>query len=187
MTIERARIRDLSRLMSLVLRHQPETLGLQLDVDGWTSTAELVAAIRASGEQWRELEEADLQMVIDSTDKQRREISDGRIRAVYGDSLDVEATRGASVPPRILFHGTSPTAVAAILREGLRSMARQFVHLSTDRKTAVQVGRRSSPSPSILTVRAYDAHLQGIPFHKVEARIWQARAIPAAYITVDDS
>jgi putative RNA 2'-phosphotransferase len=187
MAIERARIRDLSRLMSLVLRHQPETLGLRLDADGWTSTAGLVAAIRSCGEKWRGLEEADLQTVVDSSDKKRHEISDGRIRAVYGHSLDVEATRAASVPPPVLFHGTSPTAVAAILRQGLRPMARQFVHLSTDRETAVQVGRRSSPSPTILSVRAYDAHLQGIPFHKVEARIWQARAIPAAYVTTDDS
>jgi putative RNA 2'-phosphotransferase len=66
-------------------------------------------------------------------------------------------------------------------------MARQFVHLSTDRDTAIEVGRRSGGPPSILSARAYDAHPQGVVSHRIEARIWQARAVPAASIAVEDA
>ena len=32
----------ISRFLSLVLRHQPETIGIQLDENGWTDVSELI-------------------------------------------------------------------------------------------------------------------------------------------------
>jgi putative RNA 2'-phosphotransferase len=56
-------------------------------------------------------------------------------------------------PPATLYHGASWTAVAALLREGLRKTRRHHVHLSADLPTAITVGRRHG-EPVVLAVEA---------------------------------
>ena len=182
MGLDRSDLRDLSRLLSLVLRHKPETLGLQLDPAGWVGIPVLIAALRQADRRWGTVGLGDLEAVAGAFDKKRHEIADGRIRAAYGHSIQVEAAPAPSVPPDLLYHGTSPDAAGAILRDGLRPMSRQRVHLSTDTATAIEVGRRKSDNPVILIVRATAAHGSGILFYEVDRRIWQADAIPPQYI-----
>ena len=40
--MERKEHKRMSKFMSLVLRHQPELIGLELDKNGWAKTAELI-------------------------------------------------------------------------------------------------------------------------------------------------
>ena len=40
--ISEKQITKISKFLSLVLRHQPETIGVQLDQSGWTDIAELI-------------------------------------------------------------------------------------------------------------------------------------------------
>ncbi|MBX9267142.1 RNA 2'-phosphotransferase, partial [Chromobacterium violaceum] len=74
---------DHSRFLSLVLRHQPETIGLQLDDQGWADIGELLARLAAKG---RNLGRKQLEKIVLDNDKQRFAISeDGlRIRANQG-------------------------------------------------------------------------------------------------------
>ena len=77
----------LSRRLSLVLRHRPETAGLTLDANGWVPVADLLAALRLS--------RADLDMIVENNDKSRFAIArrdDGTdwIRASQGHSRRVE-------------------------------------------------------------------------------------------------
>ena len=39
----------ISKFLSLVLRHQPEKIGLSLDQSGWASTPQLIEASRSRG------------------------------------------------------------------------------------------------------------------------------------------
>jgi putative RNA 2'-phosphotransferase len=87
--------------------------------------------------------------MIARSDKVRFEIKDDKIRALYGHSYSYSSSipftkiqKIASKPPDILYHGTSPSAVKNIMSEGLRLMNRHYVHLSTDKNTALQVGKR---------------------------------------------
>ena len=43
------RIRQISRLLSYVLRHRPEHVGVSLDGGGWTSIEELLQRLNACG------------------------------------------------------------------------------------------------------------------------------------------
>ena len=43
----------ISKFLSLVLRHQPEKIGLSLDQSGWASTPQLIEASRRSGFEFR--------------------------------------------------------------------------------------------------------------------------------------
>ncbi|QQS11552.1 MAG: RNA 2'-phosphotransferase [Rhodospirillales bacterium] len=181
--IDPADLTALSRAMSHALRHAPAAYGLTLAADGSAPLDDLVAALREAHSRWSALEEADLRAAIDASEKKRHAIEDGRIRARYGHSAAVDIARDPTPPPAILFHGTSPDAVASILDAGLRPMARRQVHLSADRDTALRVGRRKSAAPAILVVRALAAHGAGVAFFEVDDRIWLADAIPPGFIT----
>jgi putative RNA 2'-phosphotransferase len=180
--MEKKDLRDLSRLVSHALRHEPAAYGLKLDSEGWVAIDAFIAAMRASSPRWRDVTVADLKAIGGAFEKKRHEIAHGRIRASYGHSVEAALERTASEPPTVLYHGTSPEAAEAIAREGLRPMKRTHVHLSTDLNGAREVGLRKSATPVLLCVRALDAHAQGHRFYRVDGRVWLADAIPPAFL-----
>lgn len=172
----------LSKTMSHALRHEPERYGLQLDEAGWTSLAELLTGLRQHRSEWQALTEADVQAVLERPGKKRFERQGGRIRALYGHSVDKPVAKEAVEPPAFLYHGTTATTARIIRSEGLKPMQRQYVHLSTDRETAREVGRRRAEEPVILTIRAGAAYRDGHRFYHGNQSIWLADHVPPEYI-----
>jgi putative RNA 2'-phosphotransferase len=171
----------LSKRLSLVLRHRPETAGLTLDANGWVPVAELLGALRIS--------RAELDVVVDNNDKARFAIATGadgveRIRAQQGHSRRVQVDLGLppAEPPAVLFHGTPRTNLAPILREGLLPRSRQHVHLSPDVATALVVGRRRTADVVVLMVEAGAMAAAGHVFHRSQNGVWLTAAVPAGFI-----
>ena len=79
---------QISKLISLVLRHHPEKLGLTLDDHGWADTKALIRAINAI--QPFDLEQ--LEIIVQTDNKQRYAFSPdkARIRANQGHSIPVD-------------------------------------------------------------------------------------------------
>lgn len=173
---------QLSKTMSHALRHAPWLYELEIDEEGWTAVEPFLLALRQHRQAWRNLSEADLQRVVQQSSKKRYEMADGRIRALYGHSLDGRIVKQTAVPPNILYHGTAPATAEIILREGLKPMSRQYVHLSADTEMAQQVGSRKDNAPLILCVHALQAHQAGFAFYKGNERVWLADSVPANYI-----
>jgi putative RNA 2'-phosphotransferase len=172
----------LSRTISHALRHKPDQYGLTLDEEGWVAVPDLLAALTARRREWQHLDEEDLRTMMVQADKQRFELRDGRIRAFYGHSVPQKVERVPATPPPVLFHGTTPQAAAFIRREGLRPMRRQYVHLSADEATALQVGRRRTGSPVLLKIDAERAARNGVAFYLGNDMVWLADAIPPEFI-----
>lgn len=172
----------LSKTVSHALRHEPWLYELELDNEGWVSLPSLLGCLRAEREEWGELVEADLVAMIDSSEKRRHEILEGRIRAIYGHSIPQRLSRTPSSPPAVLFHGTSPTSIDSIKQEGLKPMNRQNVHLSCDEATAKDVGRRKSKDAVVLRVNAGSAFERGIAFYEGNEKVWLADAVPSQFI-----
>ncbi|MDR3510263.1 MAG: RNA 2'-phosphotransferase [Caulobacteraceae bacterium] len=173
---------NLSRAVSHALRHEPWLYELELDEAGWVPVDALLAALRAENSSWASLSQADLAQMIARSDKKRHELNDGRIRALYGHSTPQRLLREPAEPPSVLYHGTSPETAEQIVREGLKPMGRQYVHLSIDTATAEQVGRRKAKAPVIMRVKAEAAHVGGVPFYRGNDLVWLADAIPPAFI-----
>lgn len=147
----------------------------------------LLAALQEKGGSWSELSRDRIEAMMAAADKQRYELEGGRIRAVYGHSLPGRLARLPAAPPVLLYHGTPPRAATRILEEGLKPMGRQYVHLSVDRETAGEVGRRRDPAPVILRVASAAAHDAGVVFYAGNDRVWLADFVPAAYISAAGS
>lgn len=176
---------DLSRVVSHALRHEPWVYELELDGQGWVTLVSLVQALRVE-RGWGSLTVADVEAMVAGSSKQRHEIRDGRIRALYGHSVPGRVERTAAGPPRWLFHGTSPSAAEVIGVDGLRPMGRQFVHLSVDRDTARAVGSRKSDLPVILRVDARAAAEAGVAFYAGNKMVWLADFVPPKFVAADD-
>jgi putative RNA 2'-phosphotransferase len=61
-------------------------------------------------------------------------------------------------------------------------MGRQYVHLSIDGDTAAAVGRRKSPNPIVLLVRAKGAWQTGLPFYIGNEKVWLADRVARQFI-----
>lgn len=173
--------KNISKFLSLILRHAPDTIGLTLDKNGWADVATLLERAAAHGKR---ITPAQLQEVVASNDKQRFAFSaDGRaIRASQGHSLkSVDLELAPAVPPAILYHGTASRFITSIRQSGLKAQARRHVHLSAERATAVSVGARYGV-PVVLSVRAGDMHAQGQLFYQSDNGVWLTDAVPLRFI-----
>jgi putative RNA 2'-phosphotransferase len=168
-----------SKFLSLILRHQPEVIGLTLDDAGW---ADIDTLIRLS-QPHKPLTRALIEQVVAENCKQRFAISeDGRrIRANQGHSIEVDLGFLPVTPPTLLYHGTATRFVDAIRREGLAKRSRQHVHLSADADTATVVGARHG-KPVVLIVRAGEMAAVGHAFFHSENGVWLTDAVPVGFI-----
>ncbi len=177
--------KNLSKSMAHALRHAPEQYGLKLDNNGWISILDLIEGLKSKSRKWQNLDRDLIEVMIEDADKQRYQILDNRIRAVYGHSSeDIEITYEPSEPPEILFHGTTPKALDLIKPDGLKKMNRKFVHLSPDIDTAMIVAKRRTNKPCIIRVNAQDAFLNGIQFYYGHDQIWLSEDIPAIFLQI---
>jgi putative RNA 2'-phosphotransferase len=170
----------ISKFLSLVLRHQPEKIGLSLDESGWTSVERLIEASRKHGVEFT-LEE--LHNVVANNDKKRFSLSeDGLlIRANQGHSIEVELGYDPITPPEILYHGTAERFLNSIKQQGLVKGKRHHVHLSADTDTAVKVGQRHG-KPVILTVKAGSMEQAGFVFYLSANGVWLTEHVPVQYL-----
>jgi putative RNA 2'-phosphotransferase len=170
-----------SRFLSLVLRHDPARLGLSLDPAGWVDVRTLLGAMAARG---RPLTRPQLEEIVAENDKRRFAFDDDgtRIRASQGHSVEVDLGYTEAEPPARLFHGTHPSALDAIRREGLLPMQRHDVHLSADTETATRVGARRG-RPVVLVVDTARMHADGHRFRISANGVWLAQAVPPEYLS----
>ncbi|NLD47059.1 MAG: RNA 2'-phosphotransferase [Clostridiaceae bacterium] len=174
----------LSKELSYALRHAPWEYELELDDEGWVDVRQLLSSLHECRE-WQELSEQDLHVMIEKSDKKRHEISDSKIRALYGHSIPQKVLKDPNAPPEILYHGTARRFIQAIKENGLLPRNRQYVHLSVDTKTALQVGKRRDDEPALLRVQALKAWTESVKFYIGNDKVWLADTIPSKYISFE--
>lgn len=172
--------KGISKFLSFVLRHSPETIGLSLDENGWANVDEL---LQKSSRDGKVLTIEMLTHVVESNDKKRFAFNNdkSKIRASQGHSIEIELNLKAVTPPEQLYHGTVAKYLEGIKKEGLLKMSRQHVHLSKDKETAVKVGSRRGLA-QILTVNAGEMHRAGFQFFLSDNGVWLTDSVPENYI-----
>ncbi|MDP6467409.1 MAG: RNA 2'-phosphotransferase [Pirellulaceae bacterium] len=172
--------RKKSKFLSLVLRHQPETIGIELNEAGWVDVNDLISALARHG---RRMSRETLEEVVRTNDKQRFSFNEdgSRIRANQGHSVDIELGYRPATPPEILYHGTPQRFVEAISRDGLKKMNRHHVHLHVDVATSTAVGRRRG-KPVLLKVKALEMHHAGYEFFVTPNDVWLTDNVPMEFI-----
>ena len=173
----------LSKFLSLVLRHKPETIGITLSDKGWTNTHTLIEKMNAYG---KEIDFETLSIIVDTNNKKRFGFNEdmSKIRANQGHSIAVDLGYVQKTPPEILYHGTAHKNVDSIFNSGLEKRNRHHVHLSRDIDTAVNVGQRHG-KPVVLQVLAGEMHKDGFQFFESENSVWLTDSVPTKYLTTE--
>src|SRR5258708_4036398 len=92
----------ISKFLSLILRHEPERIGLKLDSAGWVGVTEILEAVNRHGVS---LTLDQLKQVVATNDKKRFAFSQNGqwIRASQGHSIEVDLQYEPQTPPELLY------------------------------------------------------------------------------------
>jgi putative RNA 2'-phosphotransferase len=125
-----------------------------------------------------------IKTVVETNDKQRFILSDDgkKIRANQEHSIKVDLELERKIPPHILYHGTATRFLDSIMKDGLKPMTRQYVHLSRTEEIALTVGKRHG-EPIVLYIDARTMYEEGYKFYLSENKVWLAEKVPVKYIS----
>ncbi|WP_261510500.1 RNA 2'-phosphotransferase [Chryseobacterium paludis] len=173
--------KKISKFLSLILRHQPETIHLKLDENGWADVREL---IEKSARNRMRFTLGELDEVVETNNKKRFAFNEDKtkIRANQGHSIDVDLALISQQPPEFLYHGTAEANMASILEKGIEKRNRQHVHLSSDKETATKVGMRHG-KPVILIIRTGEMFKENIEFYLSDNGVWLTDFVDVKYIS----
>lgn len=171
---------SLSKFISLILRHKPETIGITLDSHGWAVVDELLKGINEKG---KPITFDDLCEIVRTDAKGRYSFNEDKtlIRANQGHSISVDADLVESIPPDILFHGTATKVSEIIQKEGIKPMSRLYVHLSDNTDTATNVGKRHG-KPIVFRINTKKMYEDGIKFYLSANKVWLTKYVEPKYI-----
>lgn len=172
--------RKLSKQLAYTLRHNRDIL---FAAGGWVALEEVVLTLRKSGVI---TSPSKLLSVALAHDEERFEVADSLpggeigqqlIRAKYGHSRPVDIVLPV-VPgkiPNVLFHATATESMEKIIgsSEGLRPMARQWVHMSTDPQKAFRTGKRHG---SVILFKVNPNAVDGLV--RASDSVWLAQSVP---------
>jgi len=171
-----------SKLLSFALRHNPDSIGIAMDDNGWVEVSNLLECLERDG---KTISREELEEVAETNSKKRFAFSDDgtKIRASQGHSVKIDLNLDSEFPPLILYHGTAYTSIPSIIEKGLIKGNRIHVHLSSDIETALNVGSRKG-NPVILSVRAQNMHNDGYKFFKSANGVWLVDNVPTRYMKI---
>ncbi len=171
----------ISKLISLLLRHKPELGNLHPDEKGFVPVKDLIRAVKTMMREY--VTENEIIEII-RKDTERFELKDGLVRARYGHSFSIrigEPLQPEEVP-EVLYHGTTREALSSILKEGLKPMRRQYVHLSLTVDRALQVARRKKGPHVILRIKARELARSGYSIYRPSELTFLVDKVPPDYI-----
>jgi len=175
---------DLSKFISLILRHKPETIGITLNDNGWANVDDLINGInKSTNKKVNCVTLAILEDIVNSDNKNRYSFNNDKtfIRANQGHSIKVNVDLKEVTPPKILYHGTAEKYINSIRANGLKAMNRLYVHLSDNKQTAITVGSRHG-IPIILEIDSTKMFEDGYKFYISENNVWLTNNVPQNYI-----
>ncbi|OON99309.1 MAG: RNA 2'-phosphotransferase [Epulopiscium sp. Nele67-Bin004] len=174
---------ELSKFLSYVLRHNPESIGIVMDYNGWVKVDDLINSINLSKSDVITFDK--LVNIVETSSKQRFSFNEDKtlIRANQGHSIDVDVQLGKSLPPDELFHGTVSKYTKSIEKEGLVAKNRLYVHLSKDLQTAIEVGRRHG-TPVVYKVNCKQMLIDGYEFYLSKNNVWLIKSVPSKYLSL---
>ena len=168
-----------SKFIALILRHNPEAIGITLDEHGWANVEELIDGISKQ----QPFTMADLEEIVATDNKQRYSFNEDKtlIRANQGHSIPVDVELPEKEPPEYLWHGTGEKYTKSIDKIGLIPKSRLYVHLSADEQTAKAVGKRHGKL-AMYKVKSGEMFKAGYKFYLSVNGVWLTKAVPSQYL-----
>lgn len=168
------------KYLALLLRHKPAK-ELEMDSNGFVEINKLINFLTKEG---IEVDKTILQYIVDTDDKNRYELINNKIRARQGHSIKkVNLEFEKVIPPVILYHGTKESSLTSIRKTGLKSLSRQYVHLSKSKSEAMRNALRwKEDKPVILEIKAKEMNDRGFDFFISSNEVYLTKSVPVEFI-----
>ena len=166
----------ISKYMSYLLRHDPESL--EMSVSGFV---DLDRFLKKVNERFK-VDKKQIFHIAETSSRKRFEIVGNEIRALYGHTIPVKLKLNEDKFTSTFYHGTTPDAASEILKFGLKSMKRTWVHLSPTMEIAKEVALRKTRNPIILEIDAASARNNGLRFYKATNKVYLCNQVPPEHI-----
>ena len=187
-------ISRLSKYLSLILRHRPELIGVTLNEHGWTdlSLEEIVKKMNEDESKnfsWVKI--TDIEEVVNTDPKGRYEISENEpylLRATYGHSVEVagllDDPSEVEDLPQVAFFGCSNSEIENIIKSGITSSERQYIHLSARKNDALAIARNKFRNqPRIVSINLEGVAKSGVRCKAITPLVIIVENIPAEFIS----
>ena len=179
-------VESLGRTMAGVLRHFPQRFGLEMDPHWFVDLRDFLTAVQIRNRRFRFLKPHHVAGLIETDPKGRYQYRDGRIRATYGHSFDVDLDLPTEGIPDVLYYPTTHEECNLVLQAGVRPSDRKMVHLSATYEAALEAGRVRVKSPVILEIDASSARAGGVVIKKAGKTVYLTTEVPPNYLRVSD-
>ena len=168
-------LNNVSRYISLILRHKPETIGITLDEHGYANVNELIKGVN--------IDFTTLEKIVKEDSKGRYSFNEDKtkIRANQGHSIDVDVELEVKTPPDILYHGTATKYEKSINSIGLQPKTRLYVHMTEDLEVAKITGMRHGKL-IVYQIDAKKMNDDGILFYKSVNNVWLTKDVETKYL-----
>lgn len=175
-------VETLGRTMAGVLRHFPERYGLEMDTHGWVDLRDFLTAAQIRNKRFKFLRPHHVIGLIETDPKGRYQFEDGKMRATYGHSMDIDLDLPTEGIPDILYYPTTEEESHLLLEAGLRPSDRKMVHLSATFEAALEAGRVRIQTPVILEIDAKGARAAGTVIMKAGKTVYTTKEVPGEFL-----
>lgn len=172
----------MGRTMAGTLRHFPDKFDLEMDEHGFVDIRDFINSVQRKYHKLKWLRSHHIVAIIETDPKGRYEYRDGRIRATYGHSIDIDLDLPTKGIPDMLFYPTTQEEVDIVIETGLRPSDRKKVHLSKTYNDAMSAGKVRTPNPVILEIDTSAAQAAGVVIQKAGKTVYLTDEVPPDFI-----
>jgi len=172
----------LGRIMAGILRHFPERFELDMDKSGFVDMGQMIESVKKRRPQFHWLKPHHLEAVVQTDPKGRYQIEEGRVRATYGHSIDVELDFPVNDIPEHLYYPSTNEELTILLETGLTPSDRKHVHLSHSMKDALVAGKHRVQDPILLEIDAKGCMEDGIIIQHAGTTVYLTKEVPPKFM-----
>jgi putative RNA 2'-phosphotransferase len=175
---------QVGRIMAGVMRHFPEKFDLKMNEHGWIDVREFISAVQTKRQSLHWLRPHYIEAIVDTDDKGRYQLEDGKIRATYGHTVNISLDLPTDNIPDELFYPTTTEEVEIVLETGIKPADRKKVHLSKTYEKALEAGTRRVENPVVLKINAKEAIKDNIVIMQAGKSVYLVDEIPPKHLSV---
>jgi putative RNA 2'-phosphotransferase len=178
---------SIARKLALVLRHAPEKFDLEMDINGWIDTRDIIRQFKYSNNRrhhW--LRPHHLRAISETDPKGRYEVRGNMIRATYGHTVEIELDLPTSDIPDSLYYPCDPKEAGNLLEVGIKPGDRAHVHLSANMRAAAEAGRVHRADPTIIEVDTARMVATGETIWHAGVTVYLTENVPGEYLSIVD-
>lgn len=160
-----------------VLRHEPDSLDLELSDHGWTSWEDLTSGANAYLED--DFSQDDLQSIVREHENGRLEAEDDRVRSIEKHTTS-QVSYDFQEPSQDLFYAVAEKDREKLLRNGFQRTDGGFFKAHETRDEAKDE-RPGLENPVVLRIKAEEAWFDGTVFYR-HADNWYMKGVQAEHL-----